>query len=302
MGQKHRRKINVLCSLLGYTRQSFYQGLRKLQKEEIQKELVVQQVLKLRHVQKKVGGRKLLLHLQPFMQEHSISLGRDKLFNLLGEYKLLVRKRRRRVPQTTFSDHWMHKYPNLIRGLIPVAAHQIWVSDITYIFYGSGKHAYLSLITDAYSRKVVGYHLNKDLSAEGCLKALKKGLKQLPTGFVLIHHSDRGCQYCSFDYVNILKSNNIAISMTQSGDPLENAIAERVNGILKEELLDDTFLDFASACKAIDIAVSVYNNIRFHYSIDMLTPQDAHLMKGELKRHWKMYYQLKRKEVEVNGE
>jgi putative transposase len=299
VGQKHRRKINVLCSLLGYSRQSFYQGLRRLQKEEIEKELVVQQVLNARSVQKKVGTRKLLIHLRPFLVEHGISLGRDRLFDLLAEHRLLIRRRTRRIPKTTFSDHWMHKYPNLIRGLVPDAAHRIWVSDITYICHGSGKHAYLSLVTDAYSRKVIGHHLNMDLSAEGCLKALKKALKQLPAGSAPIHHSDRGCQYCSFDYVGTLKSNNIAISMTQSGDPLENAIAERINGILKNELLDEAFPDFASARKAIDMAVMVYNNIRLHSSIDMLTPGQAHLQEGELKRHWKMYYRSRRKEVDM---
>lgn len=302
MGQRHRRKINVLCSLLGYTRQSYYQGLRKLQKEEIEKELIVQQVLKVRSVQKKVGTRKLLIHLQPFLAEHNILLGRDRMFDLLSEYKLLIRRRTRRVPKTTFSDHWMHKYPNLIRGMAPIAAHQIWVSDITYICCGPGEHAYLSLVTDAYSRKVIGHQLSKDLSAEGCLIALKKALKQLPAGSATIHHSDRGCQYCSFDYVEALKSNNIAISMTQSGDPLENAIAERVNGILKNELLDEGFVDFGSARKAIDTAISVYNNIRLHSSVDMLTPQQAHSMNGELKRHWKIYYRLKRKEVEMDGQ
>lgn len=251
--------------------------------------------MKIRAEQKKVGTRKLLIHIQPFLEEHNISLGRDGLFNLLAEYKLLIRRRKRRIPQTTFSDHWMHKYPNLIRGLIPLAAHQIWVSDITYIGYGKGQYGYLSLITDSYSRKVVGYHLNRNLSAEGCVTALKKALKQLPDGSDLIHHSDRGSQYCSFDYVNILKNNNIAISMTQSGDPLENAIAERVNGILKNELLDAVFPDFNAASKAIEISITVYNNIRIHSSIDMLTPQQAHFMEGELKRHWKTYYQ--RKEV-----
>jgi putative transposase len=261
----------------------------------MEKELVVQQVLKARAVQKKVGTRKLLIHLQPFLVEHSIFLGRDRLFDLLAEHNLLIRRRTRRIPQTTFSDHWMHKYPNLIRGVAPIAAHRIWVSDITYIRCGPGKYAYLSLVTDAYSRKVIGHHLNRDLSAEGCLKALKKALKQLPAGSALVHHSDRGCQYCSFDYVGALKSKNIAISMTQSGDPLENAIAERVNGILKDELLDETFPDFGSARKAMDVAINVYNNIRLHSSIDMLTPQQAHSMKGELRRRWKIYHRLKKK-------
>lgn len=215
----------------------------------------------------------------------------------MAEYKLLIRRRKRKFPRTTFSDHWMHKYPNLIKGIVPLKAHRIWVSDITYICYGRGRFGYLSLITDAYSRKIVGYHLHKNLSTEGCLKALNKALDQLPEGSELIHHSDRGSQYCSFDYVHTLRSNNIAISMTQSGDPLENAIAERVNGILKDELLEVVFPDFNTAKESIDVAVNVYNNVRLHCSIDMLTPQQAHQKAGELKRHWKNYYKKRREEV-----
>lgn len=178
-------------------------------------------------------------------------------------------------------------------------AHQIWVSDITYIRYCQDQHAYLSLITDAYSRKIVGYYLSNNLTTEGCIKALKNALQQLPKGNKLIHHSDRGCQYCSFDYVALLKDNNIAISMTQSGDPLENAIAERVNGILKDELLEEAFIDLKTARESIQAAISIYNNIRLHSSIDMHTPQQAHQMNGEFKRRWKTYYCKKRKEVEM---
>lgn len=298
VGERHVRITRVLCKLLGYSPQSFYQSLKRRQKEELEKELIIQQVVRLRSAQKKVGTRKLLIHLGPFLKEHQISIGRDALFNLLAEYKLLVRKRRRRVPVTTFSEHWMHKYPNLIRGIVPMSAHQLWVSDITYIRCSENRHGYLSLITDAYSRKLVGYHLSKKLTTEGCIMALKKALRQLPNGSRLIHHSDRGCQYCSFEYTALLKSNNIAISMTQSGDPLENAIAERVNGILKNELLEEIFSNLRSARKCVQEAISIYNNIRLHSSLNMLTPQEAHLKNGELKRHWKTYYTTKRKEVE----
>jgi len=212
------------------------------------------------------------------------------LFNLLSEYKLLVRRRKRRIPQTTFSNHWQKKYPNLIRGIRPIEAHQIWVSDITYIRYRDDEFAYLSLITDVYSRKIVGYHLNNTLSTSGCIHALDKALQQLPDEYALIHHSDRGCQYCSYDYISLLKENNIEISMTQSGDPLENAIAERVNGILKDELLEEYFPDFKTAQNSVSKAISIYNNIRLHSSIEMLTPEQAHTMKGEFKRRWNTYY------------
>ncbi len=154
---------------------------------------------------------------------------------------------------------------------------------------------YLSLITDAYSRKIVGFCLLQTLSADGCIKALKMALSNLQLGR-LIHHSDRGSQYCCADYVGILEKKYIKISMTQSGDPLENSLAERVNGILKDELLEKQYRNFGQAQQAIATAISVYNHIRPHSSIDMLTPVEAHLREGELKRRWKNYYS-KRKEV-----
>jgi len=192
----------------------------------------------------------------------------------------------------------MRKYPNLIRAIVPVAAHKILVSDITYIVLEEDRFAYLSLITDAYSRKVVGYCLGKNLSAASCIKALKMAITQLPANAHAIHHSDRGSQYCCHEYVSMLEANGVGISMTQSGDPLENAIAERVNGILKQELLEEKYHSFKEASEAMDMAISVYNNQRLHSSIDMLTPACAHLKTGKLKRHWKNYYS--KKEVIMN--
>ena len=181
----------------------------------------------------------------------------------LSEHNLLVRKKKRRKPITTFSDHWMRKYPNLIEGFYPTAPNQLWVSDITYIIVGNG-FAYLSLITDAYSRKIVGFYLSIDLSAEGCICALEMALDNNPVLGRLIHHSDRGSQYCCSDYVKILNDNFIKISMTQNGDPRENAIAERVNGILKDELLDKSYLNYQEALRSVSIAISIYNHQRPH--------------------------------------
>ncbi|MCD6566462.1 MAG: IS3 family transposase [Bacteroidales bacterium] len=231
--------------------------------------------------------------LGPFMAQHQIVVGRDAFFDLLSERNLLVRKRKRRKPITTFSDHWMRKYPNLIEGFYPTAPNQLWVSDITYIIVGDG-FAYLSLITDAYSRKIVGFYLSKDLSAEGCIRALEMALNNNPVLGRLIHHSDRGSQYCCSDYVKILKNNFIKISMTQNGDPRENAIAERVNGILKDELLDKLHLNYNEAVRNVSIAISIYNHQRPHGSIDYLTPIEAHFMSGKLKRRWKNYYSKKK--------
>lgn len=278
--------------MLGYTRQAYYQHKKRLEKESLQYDLLINEVLHIRKTQRRLGGRKLLFKLEPFMQEHQIIIGRDAFFNLLSDRSLLVRKRKRRKPITTFSDHWMRKHPNLIEGFYPTAPNQLWVSDITYIVVGDG-FAYLSLITDAYSRKLVGFYLSPDLAAEGCIKALKMALSKNPDMGKLIHHSDRGSQYCCSDYVGILNDNFIRISMTQNGDPRENAIAERVNGILKDELFEKVYANYGQAVKGISVAISIYNHQRPHGSIDYLTPIEAHFRSGELKRRWKNYYSKK---------
>lgn len=295
IGQSESRSIQTLCSLLGYSRQAFYKFVKHAEKEALQHDLILQEVLSIRKTQKRLGARKLLFKMDGFMKEHHIEIGRDAMFDLLATHKLLVRKRKRRVPVTTFSDHWMRKYPNLIVEFIPTAPNQLWVSDITYITL-KDDFAYLSLITDAYSRKIVGFFLSETLSADGCIKALQMALKNNHQLGRLIHHSDRGSQYCCADYVGILDKHFIKISMTQSGDPLENAIAERVNGILKDELLEKVYLNYEQARQAIAAAISIYNYQRPHSSIDMLTPIEAHLKEGELKRRWKNYYS-KKKEV-----
>lgn len=295
IGQSESRSIQMLCSLLGYSRQAFYKFVQQAEKEALQHDLILQEVLRIRKSQKRIGTRKLLFMMNGFMHQHHIEIGRDSMFDLLASHKLLVRKRRRRVAVTTFSDHWMRKYPNLIIEFIPTAPNQLWVSDITYICLVDD-FAYLSLITDAYSRKIVGFCLLESLSAEGCINALKMALRNNPQLGRLIHHSDRGSQYCCADYVEILDKHFIKISMTQSGDPLENALAERVNGILKDELLEKQYLKFQQAQQAVAVAISIYNHQRPHSSIDMLTPVEAHLREGELKRRWKNYY-TKRKEV-----
>lgn len=295
IGQSESRSIQTLCSLLGYSRQAFYKFVKHAEKEALQHDLILQEVLRIRKTLKRLGTRKLLFKMEGFMREQHIEIGRDAMFDLLATHKLLIRKRKRRVPVTTFSDHWMRKYPNLIIDFIPTAPNQLWVSDITYITL-KDDFAYLSLITDAYSRKIVGFYLSETLSADGCIKALLMALKNNPQLGRLIHHSDRGSQYCCADYVSILDKHFVKISMTQSGDPLENAIAERVNGILKDELLEKIYINYQEAKQAIAAAISIYNYQRPHSSIDMLTPIEAHLREGELKRRWKNYYS-KKKEV-----
>ena len=295
IGQSESRNIQTLCSLLGYSRQAFYKFVKHAEKEALQHDLILQEVLRIRKTLKRLGTRKLLFKMEGFMREHHIEIGRDAMFDLLATHKLLIRKRKRRVPITTFSDHWMRKYPNLIVDFIPTAPNQLWVSDITYITL-KDDFVYLSLITDAYSRKIVGFYLSETLSADGCIKALQMALKNNPQLGRLIHHSDRGSQYCCADYVSILDKHFVKISMTQSGDPLENPIAERVNVILKDELLEKIYINYQEAKQAIATAISIYNYQRPHSSIDMLTPIEAHLREGELKRRWKNYYS-KKKEV-----
>ena len=195
IGQSESRRIQTLCSLLGYSRQAFYKFVKHAEKEALQHDLILQEVLRIRKTLKRLGTRKLLFKMEGFMREHHIEIGRDAMFDLLATHKLLIRKRKRRVPVTTFSDHWMRKYPNLIVDFIPTAPNQLWVSDITYITL-KDDFAYLSLITDAYSRKIVGFYLSETLSADGCIKALLMALNNNPQLGRLIHHSDRGSQYC----------------------------------------------------------------------------------------------------------
>lgn len=294
------RCVNELCLLLGFSRQSYYQGIKFIQQKAYEADIIIEEVLSYRKHQKRIGTRKLLWEMQDFLASHCFKIGRDTMFDLLAERGLLVRKRKRRGPITTLSKHRFKKYPNIIRDFIPTAPNQLWVSDITYIHLADG-FAYLFLITDAYSHKIVGFYLSKDLSAKGSLMALKMALANNPDRAGLIHHSDRGVQYCCDAYVNLLqdKRNSIKISMTEKGDPLENAIAERVNGILKQELLEEVFTDFTTAQKQVAIACSTYNHLRPHGSIDNLKPAEAHQQNGELKRRWTNYYLINKQKKEV---
>ncbi len=221
------------------------------------------------------GGRKLYEYLGPHLASESIKLGRDKLFDLLRNNQMLVEPRRK-YKVTTDSRHRFYTYTNLLKDYSPKAPNKLWVSDITYLRTRKG-FCYLALITDAYSRKIVGYDVSNSLELEGCVRALKKALKQSPKCHSLIHHSDRGIQYCSYRYTNILKRNNINISMAAKGNCYENALAERVNGILKDEFyLDYYFNDLQQARQACKQAIMLYNEKRFHLALQMKTPNQVH--------------------------
>jgi len=281
--------VDKLCDLFGRSRQAYYQRSKYNYKEEVKEEILLQLVEKERVLMPKLGGRKLLKLIQPRLSTE-LSIGRDSFFDFLRRKGLLVGKRRRRV-KTTYSNHWLHKYPNLIKEFVPNHANQLWVSDITYIETAE-KFVYLNLITDGYSRKIVGWAIGATLEAIYTIEALNMALVQLPRNTEgLIHHSDRGVQYCCGEYVKILNKNQVQISMTENGDPRENAIAERVNGILKDEWLNQMKLaSLEEAIKALKQIITIYNNCRPHASLDFKTPEYAHSQSGELKKHWKAYY------------
>ena len=217
-------------------------------------------------------------------------MGRDALFNLMAHHGLLIRNRKRKI-HTTHSNHWMRKYPNLIREWAPQEPNQLWVSDITYWKIVTG-FVYISLITDAYSRKIVGYHLSGTLETRAPMAALQMALDSLIDPVEgLIHHSDRGIQYCSYSYVNLLKDYQVKISMTENGDPLENPIAERINGIIKQEyLLNNTIFTLNEASESLRKAVRAYNEERPHASISYLQPSLVHQTNRVISRQWKNYY------------
>lgn len=243
-------------------------------------------IVRIRCQMPRIGTRKLYFLIKDELQILNIKIGRDVLFNFLRAEHLLIKPKRSYV-KTTNSKHWMKKYPNLIKNVELVKPEQLWVSDITYIKTDQG-HEYLSLITDAYSKKIMGYELLNNLSAAGPLKALEMALSNRKYDHDLIHHSDRGLQYCSADYIENLKKNKIKVSMTENGDPYENAIAERINGILKYEfLIIDGFTNHLQALSVIKESINIYNEQRPHLSCEMLTPNQAHKQQMVELKKWK---------------
>jgi transposase InsO family protein len=271
-----RIALTRLCRLLGLSRQAYYQHFQNHEIKQASHQAVLKLVTSIRAHHPQMGGRKLFKMIQPLMQEHEIKLGRDCMFDLLRINRLLV-KRRKVKQYTTNSYHSFRKYPNLIKGYTPTAINQLWVSDITYWKTNRG-YVYISLITDAYSRKIVGYHVGKTLEAVETIKALKMAITSLQEKpFNLIHHSDRGFQYCSNDYVKLLRDNSIKISMTENGDPYENALAERMNGIIKGEYLYNYSIQhLMQAQTVLDSVVKLYNEERLHMSCGYKTPESVH--------------------------
>jgi len=283
---------------LGHSSQAYHKHNKKALINQVNEKFILEQIDAIRKHQPRCGGRKLFIMLQPFFKEHNISMGRDKFFDVLKRNKLLVRRTKRSV-HTTDSKHHFYRYPNLVKGFTPLKAHELWVADITYIPLKE-RFAYLFLITDAYSRKIVGFYVSDDMKVNSAVVALKKALAQKPPETIVIHHSDRGIQYCSTEYVNLLQQQHAMISMTNNGDPLENAIAERINGILKTELISSYYNDIDAASVHISRCITIYNYRRRHSSLNWQIPADVHMQKGPQIRRWKNYYQPpKNKEVNM---
>ena len=262
------------CRLFGVNRQVYYRRKRATQKKQDTASRVVEMVMEVRQQMPRIGTRKLYYLLQDQLKD--LGVGRDKLFAILNANNMLI-KPRRSYRITTDSNHWYHKHKNLIESVTPVRPEQIWASDITYLG-NRGNHRYLALVTDTYSKKIVGYDLSASLSADGAIRALKMGLKQRSyKENKLIHHSDRGYQYCCENYQKALKRRKVRCSMTESYDPYANAVAERVNGILKQEFLLEKYdVKLPIMKELVESSIGIYNTKRPHYSCYMKTPEQMH--------------------------
>lgn len=301
-GSRKYYSIDNLCAVFGYTRQAWYNHYKRAEVGDIQQHLVLQKVQQIRTELPMTGCIKLHVMLHDgFLQSLGFNMGRDALYTLLRDNNLLIKSKNRCV-HTTNSNHRFKIHPDLVQRRPASRAEQIWVSDITFLRTTDG-FAFLSLITDAFSRRIVGYHLAKDPKTIGCLKALEMALKsRIYPDQPLIHHSDRGTQYCCKNYTSVLKQHKIDISTTQSGSPYDNAIAERVNGILKMEFaLDSVFDSFYSAQESVKQAVYKYNNIRLHASCNFKTPVFTHNKNCTVSTDQKTIFQKCKQYPETNS-
>ena len=268
-------KVLDLCNGVGMSRQNFYKTRKVRKRQKVDEVLVKRLVQTERALQPRLGGLKLHSMLQDELKNAGVKLGRDRFFDVLREQGLLL-EALPKAPRTTNSSHSLPVFTNLVKDMELTDSNQVWISDITYIRTRED-FAYLSLITDKYSRKVVGYHLGSTLETQDTLKALDMALKELPACAKPIHHSDRGCQYCCHEYVNRLKSRGLQVSMTEADHCAENAQAERLNGILKQEyFLSSEFRDLKQARKAVEEAIWLYNTRRPHRSLKLCTPEEIH--------------------------
>jgi putative transposase len=268
--------VSSICRKLKITRQNYYQRRQARQRQSVDAGLIENLVVQERQKQPRIGTRKLHGLFKKTLLESGVKVGRDRFFEVLGQLGLLVRPKRTESPRTTNSYHCLPVFRNRIKDLEVKKPNEVWVVDLTYIRTEMG-FLYLALLTDKMSRKIVGYHSGDTLEAEGCLQALEKALADLPEGAHPIHHSDRGTQYCCHEYVNRLTENGLSVSMTETNHCAENALAERVNGILKSEYgLGATFRCKQDARLAVDQAILLYNNRRPHTALQMRFPAEVH--------------------------
>jgi transposase InsO family protein len=258
------------------SRQNYYKQRQTRSRRQVDEGLVVALVARERRLQPRLGGKKLHGLLSEELFQAGIEIGRDRFFDVLRDHDMLVKPLPPTSHRTTDSRHSLPVFRNLIRNLEPTGPDQIWVSDITYIRTLEG-FEYLTLIMDLYSRKIVGFHCDENLDAEANLIALNRALQDLPANRYPIHHSDRGCQYCCHEYVEVLQSRDLPVSMTEENHCYENAHAERLNGILKQELgLGWTFKNREQARRAVEQAVWIYNTRRPHGSLKNQMPARVH--------------------------
>lgn len=273
------------CHLFGIDRQVYYRAIRRRVCKQSKADQVIDMIMEIRKSMPRIGTRKLYYLLLDKLRH--LKIGRDKFFNILRANHLLIEPKRS-YHITTNSHHRFRKHQNLVLNTVINRPEQVWVSDITYIGKRE-KPCYLSLVTDAYSKKIMGYSVADNLNTESSLMALSMAIKsRQDKGLALIHHSDRGLQYCADNYQTMLNKSNIKCSMTNNGDPYENAVAERINGILKQEFLIDTYHQNVAIMKIIvKEAIEIYNNQRPHYSNYMLTPKQMHIQSKIQMRTYK---------------
>ena len=289
-----RKTISVIgcCRRLGISKQAYYKVRKNRDDQKEKEERIIKQVLVVRQEMPRVGTRKL-----HYILKSDLGVGRDKLFAILRKEQMLITKRKKYV-KTTDSRHWMRTYADSSKQVQLNGPEQLWVSDITYLSTQE-ESIYLHLVSDAYSKQIMGHTVSRDLKAESTLKALQMALKRrIYQNRELLHHSDRGLQYCSKLYVDELLRNNCKISMTQDGSPYDNAVAERINGILKDEFYcDEKFDSFEQAKKHVEQSIMIYNTKRPHLSCSMLTPKEMHQQSTLRVKKWNKKTSLLRREV-----
>lgn len=286
-----------LCKIIGYTKQAYYKHENSISEEAMHYEIIIQEIYSIREEMAALSGDKVHRILVKRLPADLI-IGRKATYDLMRTHGLVRHKRCRHV-QTTLTVYRL-EYHDLIKDLSIDHPNQAWVADITYIRLVFGGFIYLALITDLYSRKIMGWNLSESLALEGAMSALKMALVMLPADVTPIHHSDRGCQYYSKTYTDLLKSIGMQISMYTDGDPRNNAVAERMNGIIKNEMLcDKEIYGLDDGMIKVAKAIYLYNNERPHLSLDYHTPEEAYNMTGEIKRRWNTNNKKKEVEYEI---